>query len=251
MRTLRRTGLLVVLAAVVGSAATIAWTGTVPDLPVSYLFSPAGTLTPLRAGVAYRASAFPIALRVTPPDATWGGAQWKANLFSPEEIAAKHLTCSTNPGVCKGPFFGWVTLGQGDVHNNIAPRDLIVVLTSFARTPSVAATVESLRSRGHGATYEATEPVKLAGFSGIQFDGRVVGRRHVFIPFSPPTSKAAGYADGIYFEGSGPFRFDVLDVRGKTVVVFVSSQVLTPDQFAAVLPKTDAILGSLRFPATP
>ena len=31
---------------------------------------------PVAAGVRYEARAFPIAIRITPPDGTWGGAQW-------------------------------------------------------------------------------------------------------------------------------------------------------------------------------
>lgn len=242
----RLTILAVVLAAGLGSL--VAAAATPPDIPVSYLFSPAGHLTPLRAGVAYQASKFPIPLRVTPPGASWGGAQWKANKFHPDEIAQKHLTCSTNPNVCAPPYDGWVTLGQGFSNINAPPRSLIIVMTSFSRTPSVAATVESLRTRGHGATYEPTTAAKIGGFSGIQFDGQVVGPKHVFIPFSPRTNKATGYADGIYFDQPGPFRFIVLGVRKKTVVVLISSLVMNADEFATYLPKADAIVRTLRFP---
>ena len=246
MRTRRLTTLVIVFAAGLGSLAAAG--ATPADIPVSYLFSPTGHLTPLRAGVAYQASEFPIAFRVTPPDGSWGGAQWKANRFSPEEIEQKHLTCSTNPGVCAPPYYGWVTHGQGFSNVNAPPRSLIIVMTSFSRTPSVAAAVESLRTRGHGATYEQASSVKIGGFSGIRFDGQVTGPRHVFIPFSPRTSKATGFADGIYVDQPAPFRFIVLNVRGKTVVVMVSSLVMSADEFTAYLPKTDAIVSSLRFP---
>ena len=45
-------------------------------------------------------------------------------------------------------------------------------------------------------------------------------------------------------------RFTILNVRGKTVVVFVGRYSwMSADQFAAFLPKADRILASLRFPA--
>ena len=239
---------IAVLAVALGSVAASAAAPTA-DLPVSDLFTGPGHMTKLGAGVTYQASSFPIGVRVSPPDATWAGAQWKANLFSPDEIERKHLTCHTAPSVCRPPYYGWAAVGQGGTSPTSPPRALILIMTGFTRTPSVAATVDSLRSRGHGATYEATTPVRLAGFSGVQFDGRLVGPRHVFIPFSPPTTKATGFADSIELEGAGhAFRFTVLDVRGKTVVVFVGSYVLSADQFTAFLPQANQILESLRFP---
>jgi hypothetical protein len=127
---------------------------------------------------------------------------------------------------------------------------VIVIMTGYDRTPSVAATVTSLRTRGHGATYQPTAPVKLAGFTGIQFDGQLVGPTHRFIPFSPPTHKATGFADAIEVEGAGhSFRLIVLNVRGKTVVVAIAQfSWISADQYAAFLPKTARILKSLRFP---
>ena len=41
--------------------------------------SPAGRVANLTAGATYKASDFPIPIRVTVPDASWGGAQWKAD----------------------------------------------------------------------------------------------------------------------------------------------------------------------------
>jgi hypothetical protein len=124
-------------------------------------------------------------------------------------------------------------------------------MTGYGRTPSVAATVHGLRTRGHGATYEPPLAVEVAGFAGIQFDGRLVGPRHVFIPFSPRTHKATGFADAIELEGTGhSFRFTVLNVRGTTVVLFVGQYSwMAAAQFTAFLPKADRILESLRFPA--
>jgi hypothetical protein len=34
---------------------------------------------PITAGVSYQAASFPLAFRITPPDGTWAGAQWKTS----------------------------------------------------------------------------------------------------------------------------------------------------------------------------
>lgn len=235
---------VVLAAGCIGAGA--AASSALPDISQSYLFSPAGKLTPLRAGVTYRATQFPLPLRVTPPDGRWAGAQWKQNRFPPDEIKLRHLTCSTNPAVCAPPYFGWVTFGNSPP--TAPPQFIVLLLAGYSRTPSVAATVENLRTRGHGATYGPTAPVTLAGFAGVQFEGQIVGSRHVFVPFSPRTNKATGFPDAIEIDGVHPCRFDVLDVRGKTVVIFVGSLVLSPEQFASFLPRADQLLGRIRFP---
>ncbi len=252
MRTLARIGVLAALVAGPCTLAAAAATTSKPqELPESYLLGLSGKLAPLRAAVTYQASQVPLALRVTPPDASWTGAQWKS--------------AQTDGG--GPPNFGWAAVGQGGVAHGkgvsappyclpagiyclpaaVRPRGLIVIVTGYARTPSVAATVTSLRTRGNGATYEAASPVKLAGFSGIQLDGQVVGQKHVFTPFSPPSNTAKGYPDA-YLVGPGVFRIIVLDVRGKTVVVFIDNVALPADRFPAFLTRARQILKSLRFP---
>jgi hypothetical protein len=250
MRTFARIAILAAFIAGLSSPpAGTASTRSIPDLPVSYVFA-TGKLARLQGGVTYRASAFPIALRVTPPDRSWGGAQWKANVFAPTEIAQRHLKCSTTPAVCRPPYYGWVTIGPAGTYSQGPPRALIVILTGFSRVPSVAATVANLH-RGGGVDYQPTSQVKVAGFSGTQFDGETAGAKHFFIAFTPPSRGAAGSgaADLIEMNGPGhPFRFVVLNVRGKTVVVLLGSLVLSADQFPAFLAKSNGILGSLRFP---
>ena len=91
-----------------------------PDIPQSYVFG-GGKLSPLHSRVTYQASRFPIALRVTPPNASWGAAQWKANLFAPDEIARRHLKCSTTPAVCKPPYYGWVAIGPAGTYPGRRP----------------------------------------------------------------------------------------------------------------------------------
>ena len=183
MRTLAAIGLLMLIIAGPGSsAASSAKAGSPPDIPVGVVFA-SGKLTPLKAGVTYRASSFPLALRVTPPTDGWGGAQYKANLFSPDEIQRRHLKCSTSPAVCRPPYYGWVTIGQGPA---ICSRP-IIVLSGFSQTPSVAATVTNLRTRGNGSgATSRPRPLRSAGSPGFS-SARAAHRSEtlVFVPFTP------------------------------------------------------------------
>jgi hypothetical protein len=233
---MRRVLAMCLAAAVASIVAGIssAATSAPPDIPHSYLFTAAGKLTPLKAHTTYGGSLFPIALRIAPPVAGWSGAQWKSG---------------TNYFRGGGPpNFGWVHLGHGTTG---VPQGLISIMTAYARTPSVAATVNVLRTRGQGATYEPTTPITLAGFSGVQFDGKIIGPKnfdhigHFFIPFSPKSSAAKYYPDeyGVYGD---VFRVIVLDVRGKTVIVYMEHPVAS--HFPAFLAQANEILTSLRFP---
>jgi hypothetical protein len=242
--------LAVAVMTIVLAGSGYATSSTLPDLTESYIFSPAGKLTALRAGATYQASKLPLTFRVTPPDGGWAGAQWKANTFTSDEIEHRHLTCASSPAVCKPPYYGWVALARGAGGAAGPPRALILVMTSYSRTPSVRSAVAALH-RGHGVTYEPAARVKLAGLQGVQFDGQTLGAHHLFIPFSPPSHGAAGAGAGdlIAVDGPGhPFRFVVLNVRGQTVVVFLGSLVLSPSEFATFLPDADHILATLRFP---
>jgi hypothetical protein len=224
-------------------AATIATWGAPahaapPDIPQSYLIGPSGTLAPLQARLSYGAGQFPIPLRVTPPDGSWWGAEWKSG----DQYFAGGAP----------PNFGWVHLAHADSPTSI-PNGMITITTAYGPTPSVAATVNVLLSRGRGATYGPTSPVTLAGFTGVQFDGRIVGVRnidhigHYFVPFSPK-SKAAKYYPDEYPVYGDVFHVLVLDVRGKTVIVYVENVGLPAEKFSAFLVKANRILDTLRFP---
>src|SRR4029079_19522756 len=96
--------------------------------------------------------------------------------------------------------------------------------------------------------YEKTRRGALAGFPGWQVDGRVVGSSgHVFVPFTPSGGERAPDA---YLVGSGErFRVIVLDVRGKSVVLFLESLKLRPQAFHAFTTMADRIVDeSLEFP---
>jgi hypothetical protein len=210
--------------------------GVVP-LPTSNLPLPeGGKASPLRAGVTYEAKrAFLMVLRLTPPDGSWSGAQWK--------------TSARGRNSKKPPFFGWVGAVQTPETPGTLPHGAIELVTSYTRTRSAIATVTQLRTPGHGAaTYGAISHVSIAGFSGLQFDGTVTGRLHVFIPFSPHSRKARFYGDGFELGKGAIFRIIVLQVRTKTVVVFIDPVDLPQGQFPAFLAKADSILQSLEFP---
>jgi hypothetical protein len=188
------------------------------------------TLHPVRpiiAGVSYQARSFPLPLRIKPPDGTWAGAQW------------------TTANAHGQPAFGWASLGRLPVDN---PRGLIAIETAFGPTPSVGAIVARLRSAGGEAIYGPTTRVSLAGYSGSQVDGTVIGRfGHAFVPFSPE-SRGAIPADSYRLDRGEKFRIIVLDVRGTRVVLFVESFKLPQREFPSFLSAANQILGSLEFP---
>jgi hypothetical protein len=180
---------------------------------------------PLSAGT-YTARLFPIPLRVAVP-AGWRGGQGRAHQ-------------AKEPGVT----FGWIELSQGTAAR---AQGAITIVTSAGSTPSVAAVVARLR-RGHGATYGPVTHAKLAGFTGSQFDGSIEGQGHVFVPFTPRQRVASFYSDAFAFDAGETFRISVIDVRGKTVVVFVESAALRAERFPAFLSNAEHVLGSLRLP---
>ena len=208
------------------------------DIPQSYIFTPAGKFTRLKAATSYGASKFPAQLRVTPPDRTWWGAEWKSG--------------STYFAGGAPPNFGWVHLAR-TAAPTAPPHGIITIMAGYAKTPSVAATVNVLRTRGKGASYEEPIPVKLGGYTGEQFDGQITGGKnfdhigHFFIPWSPRSGAAKYYADeyGVYGD---VFRVIVLDVRGHTVIIYIENAALPAGQFPAFLDQSTKILGSLHFP---
>lgn len=235
MRSLLGIAVLAVLAAL-PHLSDAANTPNGRDLPQSYLFTPAGRLTPLHAGVAYRASQFPLEVRITPPEPGWSGTQWRSG---------DQYFRGGGP-----PHYGWVHLGRGAPAG--VPGGLISVMTAYARTPSVAAIANVLRTRGRGATYGATTSATIGGFRGIQFDGQIVGAKnldhigHFFVPFSPRSSAARYYPDeyGVYGD---VFRVLVIGVRGKTVVIYIENGGLPAERFPAFLIRAERMLAGLRF----
>jgi hypothetical protein len=211
---------------------TAAANGPPRELFRNAFLTPAGHVAKLTAGVTYKASDFPLPVRVTSPDGSWGGAQWKS------DSSYQHMKSTV------APFYGWVTFEQ---HDTQAAQGAITIMTPYGSTPTVAAMVAGLRTRGHGATYKATSPVKLGGYSGVQFDGKVVGKEHVFIPFSPKSTVAKWYPDNYGMEHGAVFRIIALSVRGKTVVVCIENARLPADQFSDFLTRAATLLQTLKF----
>ena len=104
-----------------------------------------------------------------------------------------------------------------------------------------------LRRGGSGITFQKTSPARVAGYGGIQFDGDVWGIfGHSFVPFTPTTHGASPW-DSWHIDKGEAFRFIVLAVKGKTVVLFEESFGLPADQFPAFLTDVNRVLASLSF----
>jgi hypothetical protein len=205
--------------------------GATPSSPAELLTS-AKTLAPLKAGITYQASSFPIPLRLTAPDSTWLGAQSRAT--SHGRLA-----------------YGWVVVGHPPLGK---PKGLIAIETGFGPSPSVQATIAGLRYGGSsqaeshvgGVEFGKPTAVKVAGYLGQQFDGQVWGKfGHTFLPFSPHVRGPASPADANYLHKGEAFRFIVLNVRGKTVVLGLESLGLPADQFPEFLASASRLLRSL------
>ncbi len=224
---------LAAVAFLTAAGATSSAVTPLPTIKVSLIDG--GKAAPLRAGVTYEAKrAFPIALRVTPPDGSWSGAQWKTS------AVGRHSR--------KPPFFGWVGVIQTPSTTDAGPLGAITIVTSYTRTRSATATANYLRTRGHGATYSPSSHVTIGGFTGIQFDGTITGKQHTFIPFTPQSGKARFYGDAFELGKGVAFRIIVLQIRAKTIVVFIEPAFLPMDQFPAFLMKAESLLQSLKFP---
>jgi hypothetical protein len=187
----------------------------------------------LKAGLTYQASLFPIPLRLAAHGGVWWGHQYR-----------------TSQGA--KPRFGWVQVAHPGV------KGQITIVTAYGPTPSVAATIARLRVGGShlpetnvgGTEFGKPSPVRVAGYSGEQFDGDVWGiYGHGFIPFTPKT-RGASPTDDWHLDKGESFRIIALDVRGKTVVAFLESAELPADRFPAFLDSAGAFLESLTFPPT-
>jgi len=219
------------LGVTLASAHATAMSGDPADLLTS-----AKTLAPLKAGLGYQASTFPLPLRFTASDSSWLGAQYE----------------TTSHG---RPAFGWVVLARPPLAK---PRGLIAIETAYGPTPSVAATLSGLRYGGStppeshvgGIEFGKPMPVRIGRYSGQQFDGQVWGKfGHAFRPFSPHIRGPSSPPDTSYLHKGEAFRFVVLDVKGKTVVLSLESLGLPAEQFPRFLTSARRLLNSLSFPA--
>ena len=174
--------------------------------------------TMLQLGSVYTASTFPVALRIRPSDALWGGVQLESGKYRFIQLAHQHAS-GTPPltGV------GYVTLESAN-----------------GSTPSAATAIKRL----HATPQIQAGPItstRVAGFTGQQFDATVVGVDHTrysprgaggisLAPFTPNrhcgfcSKTMHGETQDTKFAGTGQiFHIVALDVRGKTVVIYVES----------------------------
>jgi hypothetical protein len=222
MRTLIAVAAVLAVAGVASAAA--------PDLAKSNLNTRAGHMTALRARTVYTASSFPLKLRLSAPDGSWAGSQWTTSSFGKTT-------------------FAWVAFGHGGTTSTTPPRGLATILTPIGKSPTVAATVARIHQGGSGITFRKTSPTRVAGYSGMAFEGNVWGVfGHSFVPFSPETHGASP-SDSWHIDKGEAFRFVVLNVKGRTLVVFEESFGLPAEQFSTFVRGAAQVLASMSFAA--
>jgi hypothetical protein len=194
--------------------------GGLSDIPKGF-----EKFAPLKPGV-YQASLFSPALRVTIPDAKWSGAQWVKSGDDTLDLS-------------------WRAHNGG-----------IGMISAPGSTQSAATTLNRLRTEradgpNVGMTVQPIVAVKIAGFSGQQFDGVVTGQYgHTFVPFSGKSGGASSSAgDHVRLPQDAAFRIIVLSVRGKVIFFEIDSD-RTPTQDPELLADAMKIVHSLRFPHT-
>lgn len=199
--------------------------------------------TPLRRGITYTASAFPLALRFGAPDDRWGGVQYESGRF--RFVQLHHSRTGNVPlhGV------GYITIEAAN-----------------GPTTSPARTVQRL----HATPKIDAGPVtaaSLAGFAGKAFDATIVGRDGPTVPgisLAPFTTNhhcrfceetMHGETLDVKYAGDGLlFRIIVLGVRGKTVVIYIKSDYANQPRFPPTktfptfLPYAQKMLATLTFP---
>ncbi len=115
-------------------------------------------------------------------------------------------------------------------------------------TASVAATIRRLHATPHidASSIKAT---RVASFAGQTFDATIVGTDR------PPVCRTIRCAEGVSIAGKGQlFHIIVVDVRGKTVVIYLESGFADQPRFPPAktfptfLPYAQQMLATLRFP---
>jgi hypothetical protein len=187
-----------------------------------------GDTKALQRGTSYSASAFAVRVRIRPPASLWGGVQYESRSY--RFIQLNHLPV---PGAAPLAGTGYITLESAK-----------------APTPSVAKTLANLRATPH-VSFGPTRPTHVGGLRASMFDATITGSDlhgtcpggHVcprvvsFAPFL--TNHHCGFCGDAKFDPREAldvkaaregqlFRILVVDVRGKTVVIYVESNY--PDQ---------------------
>jgi len=195
----------------------------------------------LTRGVTYTPSTFAIPVRLQPPDGNWEGVQLQSGPYRFIQLMHRRT-------------------GNVPVHG----RGVITIEASTGPTPSVAKTVQRLHATPK-MRVSAVTPVRVAGFRGSAFDASITGTDPAstgisLTPFTTP--KHCGYCEVTLnhkgldnrFEGKGQLlRIMAIDVRGKTVLVFLESDFPQPGYpaektFPTFVPYAQKLLATLRFP---
>lgn len=248
--------LLVISLTLLATSAAIA--GSTPDLHDAgdqHEGIGQGDTKPLQRGASYTASAFPVSVRVRPPDRLWGGVQFETGAY--RFIQLNHLHAS---GTAPLHGVGYITLEAAKV-----------------ATPSAATAIKRLRATPH-IQAGPIKPTRLAGLAGQEFDATIVGSDLSgtctggvkcpavvsFAPFLP--NQHCGFCGDARFEphretldvkaaGKGQlFRIIALNVRGKTVIVYIESIYAAQPEFPPAklfptfLPYAQQMLAAISFP---
>jgi hypothetical protein len=209
-----------------------------------------GDTNRLQRSVTYQASAFPLALRVRPPDSRWEGVQYESGRF--RFVQFHHLRTGSVPlhGV------GYMTLEAAK-----------------GSTPSANTAIKRLHATPNLAA-SPVKPIRVASFVGEQFDATVTGkdvppycRSHPcsdgvsLVPFTINrhcgycTNTMKGETQDVKFAGTGQvFRIIAINVRGKTIVIYLESNFADQPKFPPAktfptfLPYAQRMLAALVFP---
>ena len=243
---------LVVVAVVSMASAGIASAGGLIDLgdggDLHESVGQSNLKTMLQPGSVYTASKFPVTLRISPPGARWAGVQLVSGNY--RFIQLTHLHASGTPPLTG---VGYVTLEAAVVE-----------------TPTVDVTLRRLHSTP-GLTAGPITSTRVAGFTGQQFDATVVGNDRTryspsgaggisLAPFTPNrhcgfcSKTMHGETQDTKFAGTGQlFHILALDVRGKTVGIYVESTYAVQPKypptktFPTVLPSARQLLAKVSF----
>jgi hypothetical protein len=201
---------------------------------------------PLQPSVTYAATRFPIALRVRPGEPRWAGIQLHSGRF--EFLQLEHMRTGSVP-----------------LHG----RGALTLESGTGPLPSVTATVAKL----HATPLIDAGPIttaRVAGHVGKAFDATITGvdpgnEGIAFVPFTLEHQPPCGFCTSTLketldykFAGKGQlFRIIVIDVRGKTVVIYLESmyddapnRAHPPAQsFPTFVPYAERLLARMTFPA--
>jgi hypothetical protein len=200
--------------------------------------------TDLRQGRTYTASRFAVRVRIQPPDALWDGGQLESGSYRFIQLNHLHAT-----GTAPLTGVGYITIES-----------------ATASTPSVAEAIKRLHATPHIQAGPIT-PARIAGFRGQEFDATITAIDRpgagglALVPFT--TDRYCGYCtktlhgetkDVKVGKPGQRFRIIALDVRGKTVIVYLES--IYADQkrfppaklFPTFLPYAQKMLANVSFP---